>query len=255
MGAHRSELARAFGERLRAVYGEELGHGARVVHVAAVASTGDGRLPVLAVGEKTPRSPTDAFALDAARTRTGAIVTTGRILRREPALSHTLTAAAAAWRREVLGEADAPWTVVLTRRPDDIAEHPLFATAAGRIVVFTDGARGAGTPSRGAIVKSLAMHAAGALAPAIEILERELGVRSVLIEAGPSTARALYRGDRLVDELLLSRYEGPPLPAEALVGEFATEADLERCFGAPVHVRTGGRADVGWSFLRYLHRA
>lgn len=253
MTAQRSELARTFAERLRAVYGEELGRGARIVHVAAVADAKDGRLPVLAVGEGAPQSPTDAFALDAARARTDAIVTTGRILRREPALSHSLGPASAAWRREVLGEAEAPWTVVLTRRPDDVATHPLFATSSGRILVLTSDAAAPSAPPRGAIVKSLDASDADGLAGAIAYLERALGVRSALIEAGPSTARALYRDDGLVDELLLSRYQGPPLPPEMLVGEFATDAEIERRLGRAVHTHVGTGADVDWRFVRHLH--
>jgi riboflavin biosynthesis pyrimidine reductase len=250
VGAHRSDLAHAFADRLRVVYGDELGRAARIVHVAAVANAGDGHLPVLAVGGQAPSSPTDAFALDAARARTDAIVTTGRILRTERKLSHVLTPAAAAWRREVLAEPDPPWTVVLTRRPEDVAEHPLFDSAAGRAVLLTSGARA--PRLHHPIVKHLGTAGADTLPEAIALLERELGVRSVLIEAGPSTARGLYVGDGCVDELLLSRYEGPALSPEALVGEFATAAEIERCLGAPVHTYAGIGPDSRWRFLRHL---
>lgn len=218
--------------RLREIYGTEIGRGPRVLHVAAVADMPGGRRPVLRVDADTPSSDTDAFVLEAARARVDAILTTGEILRREPGLRHDLSPAALAWRRDTLGLAAPPLTVVLTRRPDEIQGHPLL--------------RG------GADERRHIESRAGSLRQAIERIEAVYAVRSTLIEAGPTTARELYRGPGRVDELLLSVCREPALPESGLLGEFASLEELEELFGAParawVDERDGGR----WRFERYV---
>lgn len=243
----RSDLAAAWAERLRAIYGDDLGRGARVVHVAAVAEEADGRLSVIASGPRAPTSPTDAFTLAAARARVDAIVTTGEILRREPRLSHALSPAAAAWRREVLGIDQPPLVVILTRRPEEAVAHA--TAAAGRCVVLTPSARPADTRRGG--IRVLARSFAS-LAAAVARLEAECGTRSVLIEAGPRTARELYDAPPLVDELLLSVYQGPSLAPAALVGAFATSSRITACLGPPVNEHSEGGRGARWRFLRYL---
>jgi len=243
-----SELALAWSERLRAVYGEDLGRGAPVVHVAAVASAPGGHLPVLATGSGAPATATDAFALEAARARVDAIVTTGEILRREAKLSHELSRESAAWRREVLGSDRPALVVVLTRRPEEAASH--LALASGPRVVLTPSTRLATSSIAGIRVLERRFDS---LAGALALLANECAARSISVEAGPHTARELYRGAApLVDELLLSIYEGPPLAPAASVGEFATATELGAVFGAPVHEHVETAGGIPWRFRRYL---
>jgi hypothetical protein len=204
---------------------------------------------VLRVGERAPRSATDAFALEAARARADAILTTGEILRREPALRHDLGRAARAWRRERLGLATAPRTVVLTRRPPaDFAATPLGARPE-TLFLGSDPPR-AGT--RAAVVSSAGPIRS--LAEALDVASRATGAHSILVEAGPATAGELYAGSLAPDELLLSVYRGPPPPPEALAGPFPRTAELARAFGAPVHVHVEDGANGPWRFERWLRR-
>ena len=240
-----SELALAWSARLRAVYGEDLGRGAPVVHVAAVASAPGGHLPVLAIGSGAPATATDAFALEAARARVDAIVTTGEILRREARLSHALSRESAAWRREVLGSDRPALVVVLTRRPEEAASH--LALASGPRVVLTPSTRPATSAIAGIRVLERCFDS---LAGALALLANERAARSISVEAGPHTARELYRAAPLVDELLLSIYDVPPLAPS--VGEFATAAELGAVFGAPVHEYVETTGGTPWRFRRYL---
>jgi hypothetical protein len=242
-----SELALAWSARLRAVYGEDLGRGAPVVHVAAVASAPGGHLPVLATGSGAPATATDAFALEAARARVDAIVTTGEILRREAKLSHELSRESAAWRREVLGSDRPALVVVLTRRPEEAVSH--LALASGPRVVLTPSTRPATSSMAGIRVLERRFDS---LAGALALLANECAARSISVEAGPHSARELYRPSPLVDELLLSIYEGPPLAPAASAGEFATAAEIGAVFGAPVHEHVEAAGGIPWRFRRYL---
>lgn len=224
----------AWTARLREIYGTEIGRGPRVLHVAAVAEMPGGRRPVLRVDADKPSSETDAFVLEAARARVDAILTTGEILRREPGLCHDLSPAARAWRRDILGLVTPPLTVVLTRRPDEIQSHPLL--------------RGGTDPRR------LLECRAVSLREAIERIQAAYAVRSILIEAGPTTARELYLGPGRVDELLLSVCREPGLPESGLLGEFASVAELEDLLGKPARAWVDERDGGSWRFERYLHR-
>jgi riboflavin biosynthesis pyrimidine reductase len=250
MGAPRSPLAIGWSDRLRAVYGADVGAAAGVVHVAAVAAAADGRLLVIAPGPDAPTSATDAFVLEAARARVDAIVTTGEILRRERDLSHALSPPARAWRREVLGRDGPPLVAVLTRRPDEAARHPALARREG-CVLLTPETR-ANPASRGGV--RVYAGRSESLAEAVLLLAGELGAGSLLIEAGPRTARELYGTPVLVDELLLSVCEGATLAPPTVVGEFASASRIAAVFGEPVHASVEEDGGLRWRFLRYLRR-
>ncbi|MEM9491879.1 MAG: hypothetical protein AAGC55_22225, partial [Myxococcota bacterium] len=88
-----------------------------VVHVTAVWARDH---LTLRINAETPRSEWDWFALNAARARADAIITTGKILREEPEVSHAIQGPGRAaeglteWRRQVLGKTEPPYLLVLT---------------------------------------------------------------------------------------------------------------------------------------------
>lgn len=219
----------------------------RVRHVCAVSAEGS----VMRISPRTPRSALDFFLLNAARAGAGAILTTGRILREEPEVVHGVqgppasVAALGAWRREILGLGALPWLAVLTSGRAVDPDHPAFA--AGLPVVFLtspDGERrlrDGGLPS-GARVQADSRTDA---AHAVTWLAAEAPPGAVLIEAGPSVARALYDSGR-IEELWLSRYLGDDLPEDLEGGRFEESASV------PVrshteHVEPSGR----WRFSRH----
>jgi len=76
----------------------------------------------------------------------------------------------------------------------------------------------------------------------------------VAVEAGPTTALALYDAPLAVDELILSHFDEPALAVEAQGPAFLEPSRLEallRPAGAPHSaVEPSGR----WSFRRWLRR-
>jgi riboflavin biosynthesis pyrimidine reductase len=243
----------AISERIREVYGRgvTLDKPPGVVHVASVWIDDEGRSYTLRVGPGTPRSETDRFLLNLARARCDAIVTTGRILREESAVHHDIPEDHLAWRRSVLGKTDPPISVVLTGRDDLERAHPLLVRAPQAIVVTSE-------PAAQTLTARLAdarqIEVVGRVAPSIRDVLRllgERGCRSICIEAGPSTSRALYDEPVWVDELMLSVYLGTRLSAEVRGGEFLDSDTLARLFsvrGESVQREASGP----WSFRRIV---
>lgn len=249
--------AESVSAKLRELYGEDPARDEGVLHVVAAWQAPDGRLPVLAIGPSSPASPRDAFALRAARMRADAIVTTGRILRDEPDVTHAeRDAALLAWRRERVGRAEPPRSVVLTTGAALDARHPLLradpppwlATGRAHARALRAAAPGLETielepPSLRALLDALARR----------------GARTTLVEAGPSTARALYDAPVAVDELLLSILEEPAADdpraggrsaAPALAGELPAPAALDAALGAPRHASRWREPSGEWRFER-----
>src|SRR5690606_3503638 len=104
-----------------------------LLHVAS-GSERRGELCTLRVSADSPQSPWDAFALHLSRARADLIITTGAILRAEPALRYALGGPGrlpeglAAYRRERLGKRTPPTLWVLSRGPLDPA-HPALSGA------------------------------------------------------------------------------------------------------------------------------
>lgn len=240
----------------RALLGPGLDRALGVLHVAAVWESPDGHYRTLRVGEGAIHGISDAVVLSAARARADAIVTTGRILREEPDLVHTsiappeIAAELSAMRRTVWGLAGPPWIAVLTGSGDIPADHPALLRAE-RLIFFT-GARGAealrhasALPERAEIVES-ASPGPGAL---VDHLARVRGARSIVIEAGASTAAPLYEGDGRVDELWLSVCQADHVEPDMLVGPFIDRDTIEATLGPPKHVERHLEGDVVWATL------
>lgn len=213
--------------RIQEVYGLGLPEPAGVLHAMSAWRDPEGRLFILRIAPDTPRSATDAFALGLSRARVDAIVTTGQILRDEPALTTDLAdPRLVAWRRERLGKSRPPLVVVLSRGQGLDRSHPLFAAA--EVCVRSEGLR-----------------------DALAWLRDERGITSVAVEAGWSTSRLVYQPPLAIDELLLSICQSPELPPGIQGGELLPREAFVRLFrGRSEH--HSNEESGPWSFLR-LH--
>jgi riboflavin biosynthesis pyrimidine reductase len=240
--------------RIREIYGDDLASEVGVLHVTSAWRAPGGELFVLRIGPGAPRSETDAFALAVARARADAIVTTGRILREEPGLSHALPPALREWRREVLGKAEPPWSAVLSSGRDLDLGHPLLR-GGSRAAVFTSQAAAASLAARaGASGLEVAGVAQPGLRELLAWLARERGCASVAVEAGPGTALSLYQEPLALDELMLSLYLEPALPEPACGPRFLPLERLEALL-APASEPFDSRQKAGrWLFKRYRRK-
>jgi riboflavin biosynthesis pyrimidine reductase len=212
----------------RELLGDDPVRAGRVLHVASVWRDAAGVARVLRIGPKAPRSRHDAFLLSLARARAEAIVSTGRILGEEPALTHglrgppELRAALAAWRRERLVLAHEPWLLVLSSGRALDPMHPAFHGAA-RPLLFVPSAAAAALRDRFAATE---VRIASVPQPSVRLALdhlRRLGARRLTIEAGPTTARPLYDEPPRVDELWLATYAGEPPPPEVIGEPFVAD--------------------------------
>lgn len=222
------------------------------MHVAAVVRAADA-LAVLEIGEHSPKSDTDAFALSLARVRADAILSTGAILRAEPEMQAEpfgpLAAALRDMREVVYGRTEPPALLVLTGGNVDL-EHPAFhGWARPWIVTDADGAARLRPRIIGTRVHLVELEVPAA-ASAITWAQEHLAARTVLIEAGPSTSLPLYDAG-LVDELMLSVFEGEPSP-EAIGKPFLPRARIEAFFGPPKSTARVDEPRGAWRFERYL---
>ena len=239
----------------RELLGDDPARAGRVLHVASVWRDGDGALRVLRIGPNTPKSRHDAFLLALARARAEAIVSTGRILREEPALTHgplgppPLRAALAGWRRERLVLALDPWLLVLSSGRSLDPAHPAFH-APLRPLLFVPAAAATGLRERFAETD---VRVVSVPAPEVRLALahlRRLGARRITLEAGPSTTRALYDEPVGVDELWLATYEGER-PDHEVIGEpFIDEARLAAALPAASQPMARDEPSGRWRFLR-----
>ena len=235
-------------------------HGTGVVHVTSVWRKDPETQLVIRIGPDAPSSGVDQFILNWARARADAIITTGRILRQEPELSHHLQGPGSSaegltrWRAEVLGKPRPPISLILTSGRDLDFSHPLFS-GPSRIVILTD-RRGAWNLESRASDAGVELVALDNPTPrdAIGMLRLEFGCATISVEAGPSVSRQYYEPPAIVDELLLSVYRGEPLPPGARGRRHVTQQQIERTFHEP-HPAYSAMGEDGrspWDFHRYV---
>ena len=244
--------------RLRALHGAVVREPG-VLHVAAVWRTPGGGLRVLRIRPGTPRSETDFLVLNAARACADAVVTTGKILREEPEVSHALQGspgaveALARWRRDVLRRDRPACSAVLTSGRELDLDHPLLRSGHALLFVPEEA-----VDRLRADVGSREIEVVGSPSPDLRALVTWLrearGLRTISIEAGPSTALELYASPLGIDELWLSIFEGE-LDPELAGAEFPALAQIAHLLpeGAP-----GVRVDEPsgpWSFSRHARAA
>lgn len=231
--------------RASALYGAPLGPAEGVIHVVAVARVA-GALRVMRIGEHAPKSVTDFFALSLARARVDAIVVSGSVLRAEPTLVYERLDDGLLAMRE--GRAP-PWLCVLTRSGDLPAAHPVWGSCARPLVYTGEDVALPSLPARVEVVRA----AEPSPRAAIDHLLHEPGCAAVSVEAGPRVAVPLYDDPSVIDELMLSVYEGE-LDPRALGGPFLDEAHIEAlfaCAGGPTRV---DEPSGPWTFARYRRR-
>jgi riboflavin biosynthesis pyrimidine reductase len=257
ISARESAGAGLIESRLRALYGA-VPDAPGVVHVTAVWCPAAGPPRVLRINEATPKSDTDFFVLNATRARADAILTTGRILREEPGVSHALQGPDAKaledWRTRTLGKTEPPLTLVLSSGRDLDLDAALLQ-GPGKVVLFT-GAEAAArlAPAAQGRALKIVSDPTPSIRSAIQWL-RGQGARTISIEAGPSSARELYAVPVLVDELLLSIFEGRQLPEGVEGPEFLPLEKLREMLPhatPPVRIE---EPSGPWSFQRLARRA
>jgi hypothetical protein len=233
---------------VQALYGARALPASGVLHVASAWDGPDTR-HVLRVTDESPKSAYDAFALHLARARADVIVTTGAILRAEPALRYDLGGDAIAngleaYRREALGKAHAPALWLLTSGRDLDLDHPALSGAFPVTLVLPAEAR---VPSRPAHIARRDLPEGGLRA----LLRAEVSAdRLVSVEAGPRTHRALYDPPAAIDELMLTLFLGE-LDVTLRGGETPGAAALEAALGPPRSDVTIDEPSGRFRFLRY----
>lgn len=243
--------------QIEALYGPGVGRAPPVLHVTALWRALTGERHTLRIVPATPRSHTDRFVLGVARARADAILCTGKILREEPGLRHVYLddpeedRAMAAWRRETLGRADRPQSVVLSSGHGLDWRHPLFRDESPAWVYTGEVAASSLRREVPRGVRVIASAAPGVRA-ALSFLAGE-GLR-VAVEAGASTTRDLYRTPVAVDEVMLSEFLGDSVPVEVVGPRFEVSAILERDFYAAA-AGESLESSGPWRFARYLRRS
>jgi riboflavin biosynthesis pyrimidine reductase len=241
---------------LDALYGSSTLCRAGVVHVTYAARDRRGRLCPLRIGNGTPRSETDFFVLSLCRARADALLTSAENVRREPTLSHRLggrwAQALAAYRRDRLGKPETLDCAILTRSGDLPSEHPLWSDGT-RKTLLTSPERVSALRARfagradvvGLEASSSGSHPSKSPARSACAWLRANGAELVSVEAGPSTAAALYAEPPAIDELLLTVWEGAPTDADTLAGALPEDA---RLFGGLSLTGSSRRSEGGHTF-------
>lgn len=221
-----------------------------ILHVAAVYEDNNSYKIIRVDSSKAPRSNEDFFALNLARARVDAIFTSGKVIREEADLSHSLQGPFAKsleeYRTKVLGKASPPYSLIFTRGSPDLESSFFDNKTRPVIYTSTDGYNSLDKKvleEKGIIAKD------GGASPTVEealaYLKEELGVETVSMEAGPSVSNDLYNKS-LVSELMLSIYSGKISP-EAIGNEFVSKKTIEENL---ILDSLSNNYD-GWTFKRY----
>ncbi len=235
---------------LVALYGPRPLPTSGVLHVTSAARAGDGQLHAIAIGPAAPKSASDFFVLNLARACANAILTSGAVLRAEPALRHELQgpwAPALERYRAALGKLGAPLCAILTRGAELPLEHPVWTDGTGKLVLTTPEAAPHLRSSLGARAQVVGLAPLDAAVACLFLRAR--GSELVSIEAGPRASAVLYRARETVDELWLSIFE-EPIDERALGGPLAEPSALfggRTCLADTVRVEESGR----WRFQRW----
>ena len=118
--------------RVGDIFGTDLTSVCGVIHVTAVWRESLKSFITIKINNTSLHSETDFFLLNLTRARADAIITSGKILREEPEVTHDLQGpvgvpeALGSWRVERLGKTSPPLSVVLTSGRELDFAHPLF---------------------------------------------------------------------------------------------------------------------------------
>jgi len=241
----------------RAIYGADLPERLEgVLHVVSAWRAEAARLHVLAINEHAPKSASDFFVLNFWRAHCDAILTTAQVVRAEPKLSHELqgplSEGLVRYRTHILQKPQLAWCAVLTRSGALSAEHAMFADKL-KYVVLT------GPEAAPRLARALGARAEVVARDPLDLrsaiaFARARGARSILIEAGPSTAGQLYAPPAGVDHLMLSVCGASQVDAAAVGG--ALPPDEQLLHGLELRSEVSRDEQSGpWRFLRYARAA
>lgn len=241
--------------KIDTLYGGDLAGARGVIHVASVWADPQGELHNLLINDVTPLSLLDEFVLSLARMRADAIVTTGRILRLEPEMTHAPDEDEAEdlldWRAVRLGRDAAPLSVVLSRGDNVDLDHPALRSWT-RAMIYTSevGARGL-QGQAGARGIELVSEREPSLRSLVDYLIDDRGCETVVVETGPSTVAELYAGPARVDELMLSVCRCEAIPDDARGAPFVSRESMAEA-GLVLQSELSSEEESGpWSFQRY----
>jgi hypothetical protein len=79
---------------------------------------------------------------------------------------------------------------------------------------------------------------------------RRLGAKRITLEAGPTTACALYDDPARIDELWLATYAGPPPPPDAIGERFVPDEHLAAVLPEASEPCEREEASGTWRFAR-----
>jgi riboflavin biosynthesis pyrimidine reductase len=205
---------------------------------------------------QTPSSDYDAFVLSFTRAKAEVIITSGRILKEEPKLTHNTFGKASQalneLRRHTLNKKSPPHTIILTRGEKIDFKHPLFTAGTTPIIYTTDLAPKDLEERANKINKKIQIIRTtdSSLGSAIKYAKSELRAKTISIEAGPSTTSRLYKENpELVDEVLLSVYLGK-LPKELQGGPIP---DPFQRFNLNSEFKTEETSGI-WDFYRLTNK-
>ena len=246
--------------RVGDIFGADLTSVCGVIHVTAVWRESPKSFITIKINNTSPHSETDFFLLNLTRARADAIITSGKILREEPGVTHDLQGpegvpeALGSWRAERLGKTSPPLSVVLTSGRELDFAHPLFHAATSPLV-FTSEKAAAELAGRAHVAGvELVGREKPSLREAIRYLRGERGLEDILVEAGPSTSRSLYDDPVVVDELVLSVFLGGRLSEVARGAPFLDPQRMQKIFANPVSSFESLEESGRWSFDRHLRR-
>lgn len=241
----------------KVIYRSSVSDHTGVCHIAAVWRDPHGGHRILRLTANTPEGAYDRFVLGLCRARADAILTTGRILRSEPGLTHdylgpsTLRHALAEWRLQSLGKTESVRSVILTSGEQLPRSHPLFQGRTRPVIVTSsEGARRLGAWAAAAAVHVVTMAEPSA-AQALRFVRESLGARTISIEAGPHTALPLYQSPSLVDELWLSVYLSPTVATSVVGPAFLDPASLDAAFTGHTQPFEVDEPSGPWQFHRF----
>lgn len=244
--------------KIDTLYGADLSDVRGVIHVASVWSDPQGMLHNLLINDATPLSLLDEFVLSLARVRADAIVTTGRILRLEPEMTHAPdeddSGALLDWRARRARRTGPPLSVVLSRGGDIDLDHPVLHCWSQPMIYTSH----AGARELDVAARTRGIHVASTAEPSLssllDYLREARGCQTIVVEVGPSTSAELYAAPGRVDELMLSVCRSPFIDVAARGAPFASREVIDEADLALQSELSSEEESGPWSFQRYRRR-
>lgn len=252
MSPETQALAAQAREAAEGLFGRGVTETVGVTQVSATVRAPDGLLHVIDIGSDAPKSEYDFFALNFARARADAILTSAENIRREPRLSHELAGTAAASLialRQTWKKSAAPLCVILSASGSLPLQHPVWSDGTTKVVLTLPDARERIQLRLGSRARVVGLEL---LTPRTALTWLSERAKTIDVEAGPTTSSQLYAAPPMVEELLLSRFEGELEPTA--LGRALPSDDILFHGLTCVHETRREEASGPWVFQRWLRR-